>query len=172
MNKSQELLTNGASIATILGFLYTVLGGFVVWVANKFFPRIKGWWKYRRLKPSNNYILVISSDKNLESVKAAIKDQFGSSLNKLNGLEQAEIKLPQECTEDDIDKLLGNLNSIRVKMAKAGKTTVHLFYAGPVVLTMYIGAFFGNKDQVHIYARNRDNTYKWWGTLRMNELSR
>jgi hypothetical protein len=173
MSEPQELLTNAANIATILTFGGPVLGGFVVWLANKFFPRINGWWKYRRLKPSDNYILVISTENNLENVKTDITKSCKGSLKKLQGLKQVEIKLPNECTKDDIDPLLENLNSIRVKMAKAGKTTVHLFYAGPVVLPMFNGAFFVNKDLVYTYQKNtRTKVYELWGPLRMNKLSR
>ena len=122
-------------------------------------------WKYRKTKTGSDYILIVGNKDNINNAKAKISTQSESSLPKLKGLPIEPIELPEICTAATSKELIDKLNGLRSNMAKVQKFNMHLFYAGPVVLSAYIGGFFYNKDNVYVYQQNAAKEYEYWGSI-------
>jgi len=156
-------LSNVATFITIGGLIYTIV---VVFLWEKVIKRAYYRIKYRRLKGTNAYALIITSKKNLEDAKAKIKIQRESLLPQLKGLRIETIILPEKCSDNTPRELITNIECMRDSMAKEGKVDVHLFYGGPGALAAVIGGYFYNKGAVYIYQHNDKGEYECWGPIK------
>jgi len=162
----RELLSVAAEVFGIISVIWTIVSVILIFLRKK----ILNFWyrlKYRKLKTNNSYILIVATKKNIDDAKAKIKSQSESSLPKLKGLPTRIVELPDNCTADTSVEMLDKIVRTRSAMAKSKKFDVHLFYAGPIVLTAWIGGFFYNKNKVYIYHKDTESqNCECWGSLR------
>ena len=162
-----DLLATLANIITITGWSLSVV---LIALWEKVLRRLFYRWKYRKSKVANSYILIVGIKKNIENMKAKIANQTDNSLPKLKGLPMEVIELPDNCNVATPTEMIAKLEGLRDNMAKAQKFNVHLFYAGPVALTAFIGGFFYNKDNVYIYHQDfNTKEYECWGAINISK---
>jgi len=158
-----EFLTTLANVITITGWSLSVV---LIALWEKVFRRLFYRWKYRKVRVENSYILIVGLKQNVDNMKAKIASQTESSLPKLKGLPVQIVELPDNCTAATPKEIIAKFEGVRSNMAKIQKFNVHLFYAGPVVLTAFIGGFFYNKDNVYIYHHDANTKeYECWGPI-------
>lgn len=79
-----------------------------------------------------------------------------------------QIERTKWLTPEDIPALITEIQETAGEIVRAGTDTLHLFYAGPVIPTAFIGAIFANACKVTLYQHTPNGTYVNWGPLKHN----
>lgn len=157
----KNIIENCGIISTITGISFT-------WIWEKIGRKLYFRYKLTKLLPSKKgYILVVGTKGNIENAKTKIEEQMNHEFKKLKNAPIKKIEIPECCEASDIKIIIQQIDALRFQMAKIkSDPTIHLFYAGPLVIIAHIAAFLSNKDQTYIYQHNpKLGKYECWGKI-------
>lgn len=172
-----------SNISSVLGILTVLLSGYSAWrlyrqdkrireLVNKktssiqdFQERITAFEGVQSVAP---FALAISLLPNNNSIKGDVQRYINAKLEKWKHMHVEPLNMSGISNKEDLEAFINELRKKRRFFEEQNATEIHVFFAGPGVAAMLVGAMFDNWIPVKLYHKPQPappEVYEYWTPL-------